>query len=68
MQKVLRVVPPMPRRQKQRPLFARPQCNPRWADLSPDIQEKTMPLLAQLLRQHRTTVAEGEIAQELCDE
>jgi hypothetical protein len=34
----------------------------------PDIQQKTMPLLAQLLRQHRTTAAEGEIAQELCDE
>jgi len=68
MQKVLRVVPPIPRTQNQLPLFARPQCNPRWADLSPDIQQKTMPLLAQLLRQHRTTVAEGEIAQELCDE
>jgi hypothetical protein len=68
MQKLLRVVPLIPRRQNQLPLFARPQCNPRWADLSPDIQQKTMPLLAQLLRQHRTTAAEGEIAQELCDE
>jgi hypothetical protein len=68
MQKVLMVVPPIPRRQSQLRLFARPQCNPRWADLSPDIQQKTMPLLAQLLRRHRTTAAEGEIAQELCDE
>ena len=58
----------VPRRSSQLALFARPQCNPRWADLSPDIQEKTMPLLAQLLRQHRTIAAEGEIAQELCDE
>src|SRR3954453_17671412 len=58
MQKVLRMVPPISRRQKQLPLFARPQCNPRWADLSPDIQQKTMPLLAQLLRQHRRIAAE----------
>jgi hypothetical protein len=68
MQKVLTVVPPIPRRQNQLPLFARPQCNPRWADLSPDIQQKTMSLLAQLLRQHRTTAAEREIAEEVCDE
>jgi hypothetical protein len=68
MQKVLRVVPRIPRRQNQLPLFARPKCNPRWADLSPDMQQKMMPLLAQLLRQHRTRAAEGEIAQELCDE
>jgi hypothetical protein len=68
MQKVLRVVPPIPRRQNQLALFTRPQCNPRWADLSPDIQQKTMPLLAQLLRQHQRIAAEGEIAQEPCDD
>jgi hypothetical protein len=68
MQKVLMVVPPIPRRQSQLPLFARPQRNPRWADLSPDIQQKIMPLLAQLLRQHRGTAAESAIAPEVCDE
>jgi len=68
MQKVLMVVPPIPRRQSQLPLFARSQRNPRWADLSPDIQQKIMPLLAQLLRQHRGTAAETEIAEAVCDE
>jgi hypothetical protein len=68
MQKVLMVVPPTARRQNQLPLFARPQRNPRWADLSPDIQQKIMPLLAQLLRQHRGTAAETEIAEAVCDE
>jgi hypothetical protein len=68
MQKVLMVVPPIPRTQNQLPLFARPQCNPRWTDLSLEVQQKIMPLLAQLLRQHRRTGAEGAIAQEVCDE
>jgi len=62
------VVPQMPPRQSQLPLFARPQRNPRWGDLSPDIQQEIMPLLAQLLRQHRGTAAETEIAQAVCDE
>jgi hypothetical protein len=68
MQKVLMVVPPISRPQSQLPLFARPQRNPRWADLSPDIQQKIMPLLAQLLRQHRGTAVETEIAETVCDE
>ena len=68
MQKVLRVVPPISRRQKQLILFVRPQIYPRWIDLSHDVQQKIMPLLAQLLRQHRRIAAESEIAQELCDE
>jgi hypothetical protein len=36
-----------PRRQNQLRLFARAQRDPRWVDLSPDIQQKVMPLLAQ---------------------
>jgi hypothetical protein len=68
MQKVLMVVPPTARRQNQLPLFARPQRNPRWADLSTEIQQKIMPLLAQLLRTHRGTAAEGAIAPEVSDE
>jgi hypothetical protein len=68
MQKVLMVVPSISRRQNQLPLFARPGHNPRWAGLSPDIQQKIRPLLAQLLREHRRTAAETEIAQEVCDE
>jgi hypothetical protein len=68
MQKVLKVVPPISRRQNQLPLFARPQRNPRWTDLSRDVQQKITPLLAQLLRQHRRPAAQGAIAQEVCDE
>jgi hypothetical protein len=64
MQEVLMAVSSVPRRSSQFPLFARPQCNPHWTDLSSDVQQKMMRLLAQLLRQHRRTVAEAEIAEE----
>jgi len=63
MQKVLMVVPSISRRQNQLPLFTHPQGNPRWTELSPDVQQKIMPLLAQLLRQHRGTAAETEMAE-----
>jgi acyl-CoA reductase-like NAD-dependent aldehyde dehydrogenase len=49
----------VPRRSSQLPLFARPQCNPHWTDLSSDVQQQIVRLLAQLLRQHRERAAEG---------
>ena len=36
----------------QLPLFARPRPKPHWKDLSPDVQQKILRLLTQLLRQH----------------
>ena len=54
----------VPRRSSQLPLFARPQCNPHWMNLSSDVQQKIVRLLAQLLRQHRATTAEVGIAEE----
>jgi hypothetical protein len=51
----------VPRRSSQLALFARPQCNPHWTNLSSDVQQKIVRLLAQLLRQHRATVAEAGI-------
>jgi hypothetical protein len=53
----------VPRRSSQLPLLARPQCNPHWTDLSSDVQQEIVRLLAQLLRQHRGGAAEG-IAEE----
>ena len=49
----------VPRRSSQLPLFARPQCNPHWTDLSSDVQQQIVRLLAQLLRQDRGRAAEG---------
>jgi hypothetical protein len=54
----------VPRRSSQLPLFARPQCNPHWTDLSSDVQRKIVRLLAQLMRQHRGTAADVGIAEE----
>ena len=51
------------RRSSQLRLFARPQCNPHWTELSTDVQQKLVRLLSQLLRQHRGKAAEG-IAEE----
>jgi hypothetical protein len=68
MQKVLMAVPLISRRQNQLPLFARPGRNPRWVGLSPDNQQKILPLLAQLLREHRRTAVGTEIAEAVCDE
>jgi hypothetical protein len=53
----------VPRRSSQLRLFARPQCNPHWTDLSSDVQQKLVRLLSQLLSQHRGKAAEG-IAEE----
>lgn len=61
-------VSPVPKRLSQLPLFARPQGHPHWINLSPEVQQKIMRLLAQLLRQHRATAAGTEIAQEAHDE
>ena len=58
------VVTGVPRRSSQLRLFARPQCNPHWTNLSSDVQQKIVRLLAQLLRQHRGTLAEAGIAEE----
>ena len=54
----------VPRRSSQLPLFARPQCNLSWTDLSSDVQRQIVRLMAQLLRQHRKIVSEAEIAAE----
>ena len=58
------VISSVPRRSSQLPLFARPQCNPHWTNLSSDVQQKLVRLLAQLLRQHRATLVEAGIAEE----
>jgi hypothetical protein len=52
-------------RTSQLPLFARAQCNPHWTNLSSDVQQKIERLLAQLLRQHRATLVEAGIAEEV---
>jgi len=54
----------VPRRSSQLPLLARPQGNPHWTNLSSDVQQKIVRLLAQLLRQHRGTLVEAGIAEE----
>jgi hypothetical protein len=64
MQEVLMAVSTVPRRLSQLPLLARPQGNPHWTNLSSDVQQKIVRLLAQLLRQHRATAAEAGIAEE----
>ena len=53
----------VPRRSSQLRLFARPQCNPYWTEMSSDVQERIVRLLSQLLRQHRGKAAE-EIKEE----
>jgi hypothetical protein len=68
MQKVLMAVSVIPRRSSQLPLLACPQCNPHWTNLSSDVQQKIVRLLAQLLRQHRATAAEAGIAEEASGE
>jgi hypothetical protein len=68
MQEVLMAVSTVPRRSSQLPMFARPQCNPHWTNLSSDVQQKNVRLLAQLLRQHRGTLVEAGIAEEASGE
>jgi hypothetical protein len=63
MQEVLMVLLAVTRRSSQLRLFARPQCNPHWTELSTDVQQKLVRLLSQLLRQHRGKAVEG-IAEE----
>ena len=53
----------VPRRSSQLRLFARPHGNRHWTDLTSDVQQKMVRLLAQLLRQHRGA-AEARIAEE----
>jgi hypothetical protein len=60
-------VSPVPRRSSQLLLFARPQRNPHWTDLSSDVQRKIVRLVAQLLRQRRR-IADAGIAEEAHDE
>jgi DNA invertase Pin-like site-specific DNA recombinase len=45
MQEVLMAVSAVPRRSSQLPLFARPQRNPHWTDLSSDVQQTIVRLL-----------------------
>ena len=54
----------VPWKSSQLPLFAHAQCNPHWTSLSFDVQQKIVRLLAQLLRQHRETLAKAGIAEE----
>ena len=61
-------VSPVQKRLSQLPLFARPHGNPHWIDLSLEVQQKIVRLVAQLLRQHRATATGTEIAQEAHDE
>jgi len=49
-------------------MFARPQGNPHWTALSPDVQRKIIRLMAQLLRRHRETATEAGMAGEAHDE
>ena len=56
------------RKASQLPLFARAQCNPHWTNLSFGVQPKIVRLLAQLLRQHRETLAKTGVAEEACGE
>ena len=58
------VISSVPRRSSQLPLFARPQNKSLWTNLSSEVQQKIVRLLAQLLRQHRATAAEAGIAEE----
>jgi len=58
----------VPRRSSQLPLFARPQRNPHWTDLSSDVQQTIVQLLAQLLRQNRRRASEARTAEEAHDE
>ena len=53
------------RRSSQLPLFVRPQYNPHWTNLSSDVQQQILRLLARLLRQHARRVAEGRMAEEV---
>jgi hypothetical protein len=57
MQEVLMAVSAVSRRSSQLRLFARPQWNPHWTNLSSDVQQKIVRLLAQLLRQYRGAAA-----------
>jgi hypothetical protein len=61
-------ISPAPRRSNQLPLFARPQRNPHWTDLSSDVQQKIVQLLMQLLRQHRNSAVKAAQAKEAHDE
>jgi Resolvase, N terminal domain len=45
MQEVQMSISPAQRRTNQLPLFARPQRNPLWMDLSTDVQQKIVKLL-----------------------
>ena len=54
----------VPRRSSQLRLFARPQCNPNWTDLSSDLQRKIVRLVAQLLRHHRGATEDAELPEE----
>ena len=57
------VVSAVPRRASQLRLFARPQGNPHWTELSTDVQQRIVQMLSELLKQHRRKAAE-EIEEE----
>ena len=52
----------------QLPLFACPRPKPHWKDLSPDVQQKILRLLTQLLRHHCAKVRAAGQAEEGRDE
>ena len=68
MQEVLMSVSLVRAKFSQVPLFAQLHNNPRWADLSFDVQQKILRLLTQLLRQHRGRSTVTEMAEEASDE
>src|ERR1041384_6554213 len=56
MQEVQMSISPAQRRTNQLPLFARPQRNPLWMDLSTDVQQKIVKLLmpiTEAVERHR---------------
>ena len=59
-------VSPVPQKSSQLRLFARPQRNPNWTDLSSDLQRKIVRLVAvaQLLRHHRGATEDAELPEE----
>jgi hypothetical protein len=58
----------VPRRSIPIRLLAGPQCNPHWTNLSSDVQQQIVRLLARLRSQYSGKVAEGRIAEEVHDE
>ena len=57
-----------PARAAQQTLFSRPVRTPHWQEIPQDVQQKTLQLLTQLLRQHGASRRAASRAEEACDE